>query len=243
MSESERSAPDLKDQVVAITGASRGIGRAAALRVAASGARVALLARSRGALEELAGETGGKAIPCDITDPSSLERARTALSEWAGQEPDAVVAAAGVFQLAPIEELPDDVLSSNLDVNLKGGILTVRVFLPGLKRRGRGTIVQVGSVAGRRAFPGNGAYSASKFGLRGFHEVLLEELRGTGVRATLLEPAATDTSIWDPMDPDLDSGLPDRASMLRPEEVAEAIHFVLTRPSGVQIPSLPLERI
>jgi NADP-dependent 3-hydroxy acid dehydrogenase YdfG len=243
MTESPTGALDLKERVIAITGASRGIGRATALRLAAGGARVALLARSHEALNDLAGETGGKAVPCDVTEPSSLERARTAIAEWAGQEADAVVAAAGVFHLAPIDELSDEVLLSNLDVNLKGGILTVRNFLPGLKRRGRGTIVQVGSVAGRRAFPGNGAYSASKFGLRGFHEVLLEELRGTGVRATLLEPAATDTSIWDPMNPDLDPGLPDRSVMLRPDEVADAIHFALTRPAGVQIPFLPLERI
>ncbi len=243
MSESPENARDLKEQVIAITGASRGIGRAVALRLATAGARVALLARSQDALEQLARKTGGRAVPCDVTDPTSLERARTAVAEWAGREPDAVVAAAGVFSLAPIDELSDEVLISNLDVNLKGGILTVRSFLSGLKRRGRGTIVQVGSVAGRRAFPGNGAYSASKFGLRGFHEVLLEELRGTGVRATLLEPAATDTSIWDPMNPDLDPGLPDRAMMLQPDEVADAVHFALTRPAGVQIPFLPLERI
>jgi NADP-dependent 3-hydroxy acid dehydrogenase YdfG len=77
--------------------------------------------------------------------------------------------------------------------------------------------------------------------VRGFHEVLIEELRGTGVRTTLLEPAATDTSIWDPMDPDADPGLPDRAAMLRPEEVARAVAFVATRPDRVQIPFLPLE--
>jgi NADP-dependent 3-hydroxy acid dehydrogenase YdfG len=97
-------------------------------------------------------------------------------------------------------------------------------------------------VAGRKAFPGNAAYSASKFGVRGFHEVLLEELRGTGVRATLVEPAATDTPIWDPMDPDADPNLPPREAMLRPEDVAEAVSFVVTRPEGVQIPFLPIER-
>jgi NADP-dependent 3-hydroxy acid dehydrogenase YdfG len=110
-----------------------------------------------------------------------------------------------------------------------------------LVRRG-GLIVNVGSVAGRKAFPGNAAYSASKFGLRGFHEVLLEEVRGTGVRATLVEPAATDTPLWDPLDPDSDPGLPDRAAMLSPDDVAEAVLFVATRPESVRIPFLSIER-
>ena len=74
------------------------------------------------------------------------------------------------------------------------------------------------------------------------HEVLVEELRGTGVRATLLEPAATDTSIWDPFDPDADPDLPDRSVMLDPDDVAEAVLFVATRPEHVQIPVLQIER-
>jgi len=72
--------------------------------------------------------------------------------------------------------------------------------------------------------------------------VLLEELRGTGVTATLIEPAATDTELWDPLDPDQDPGLPSRADMLRPEEVAEAVYFVATRPGHVRIPLLQIER-
>jgi NADP-dependent 3-hydroxy acid dehydrogenase YdfG len=107
--------------------------------------------------------------------------------------------------------------------------------------RGAGTIVNVGSVAGRKAFPENGAYSASKFGLRGFHEVLTEEVRGTGVRASLVEPAATDTSLWDSLDPDSDPGLPNRSAMLNASDVAEAVLFVATRPEGVSVTSLQVE--
>jgi NADP-dependent 3-hydroxy acid dehydrogenase YdfG len=107
--------------------------------------------------------------------------------------------------------------------------------------RGHGHLVQLGSVAGRVAYPGNGAYSASKFGLRGLHEVLLQELRGTGVRATLVEPAATDTPLWDPLDPDGRDDLPSRAAMLRPEDVARAVVFAISQPRGVQIPVLAVE--
>ena len=92
------------------------------------------------------------------------------------------------------------------------------------------------------AFPGNGAYSASKFALRGLHEVLLEEIRGSGVRASLVEPAATDTEIWDPLDPDGNPGLPDREDMLTASDVAEGVVFVATRPEGVVIPLLQVER-
>jgi NAD(P)-dependent dehydrogenase (short-subunit alcohol dehydrogenase family) len=232
----------LNGQVALITGASRGIGRATALQLAGAGARVALVARRPGPLEALAAQLNGWAFPCDVTDPEALDGVRRGLEEVAGQGPDILVAAAGVFHLSPIHEMSNRELDLNLDVNLRGGILTVREFLPGMRGRGRGTIVQVGSVAGRKAFPGNGAYSASKFGIRGFHEVLLEELRGTGIRATLLEPAATDTPIWDPMDPDGNPELPDRETMLAPSDVAQAVHFLVTRPQGVQIPFLPVEK-
>ena len=109
-------------------------------------------------------------------------------------------------------------------------------------RRNRGHIVLVGSVAGRTAFPGNSAYSASKFGLRGMHEVLREETRGTGVRTSLVEPGACDTPLWDPIDPDRHPGLPSRDGMLEARQVAEAILFLVTRPATVQIPLLQIER-
>jgi NADP-dependent 3-hydroxy acid dehydrogenase YdfG len=112
-----------------------------------------------------------------------------------------------------------------------------------MKARGSGTIVQVSSVAGREAFTENGAYSASKFGVRGFHEVLLEELRGSGVRATLLEPAAVDTPIWDSIDRAAHPGLPPRGAMLRPSAVAECVVFVASRDPRIQIPVLPVEAI
>ncbi|MGY8776607.1 MAG: SDR family oxidoreductase, partial [Longimicrobiales bacterium] len=107
---------------------------------------------------------------------------------------------------------------------------------------GSGLIINVGSVAGRKAFPGNAAYSASKFGLRGLHEVLVEETRGTGVRATLVEPAATDTALWDSLDPDTNDGLPNRTDMLAAEDVANVIAFAATRPDGVVLPVLQVER-
>ena len=89
---------------------------------------------------------------------------------------------------------------------------------------------------------GNGAYSAAKFGVRGLHAVLDEELKGTGVRAALLEPAATDTPLWDPLDPDGREDLPSRAAMLDPARVADAVLYIVTRPPDVRIPALAVER-
>lgn len=232
----------LEGTTALVTGASRGIGAAVARALAAEGARVGVVARSREPLQELAKEVGGWARPGDVTDPADVASVLAGFRERAGGVPNLVVASAGVFTLAPVEETGLTDWALNLDVNLKGSFLLLREVLPAMRLRGTGTLVQVGSIAGRRAFPGNGAYSASKFGLRGLHEVLVEELRGTGVRATLLEPAATDTSAWDPLDPDGRTDLPSRSAMLRPEDVAEAVVFVATRPAGVQIPFLPVER-
>ncbi|MDX1567283.1 MAG: SDR family oxidoreductase [Longimicrobiales bacterium] len=224
-----------------VAGATRGIGAASARLLADAGAELVLLARTEADLEAMADEIGGRVLPADLSRPESVDAAVGDLLDD-GAVPDLVVNAAGVFDLEPASGVSRKSLDRNLDVNLRGAILLVRALLPSMLVRGSGLIVSVGSVAGRKAFPGNAAYSASKYGLRGFHEVLLEELRGTGVRATLLEPAAVDTEIWDPLAPDERDDLPSREQMLRPEDVAEAVLFACTRPPGVQIPFLPVEK-
>ena len=252
-------------RIALITGATGGIGEAVARRLAADGFRVYAGGRRRGALKRLAGEIGGVAVPFDITDEADVERARgvvegapgdgrmedegpagrPAAARTPGEPPkrvDVLVNAAGVFGLAPVAETGTELLARNLGVNLAGAIQVTRAFLPGMLAAGSGLVINVGSVAGWRAFPENAAYSASKFGLRGFHDVLLEELRGTGVRACLLEPGAVDTPIWDPLDPDKAPHLPDRAQMLRPGDVAEAAAFVAGLPHTVAVPLLRIER-
>lgn len=227
---------------VLVTGASRGIGEACARALAGAGARVILASRNRERLVQLAGEIGGEAFPLDLADAAaSLERLRELADHPLGP-PEVAVNAAGVFSLAPLHLAEVEELDLNLALNVRGTFLVIRALLPALRRRGSGLFVNIGSVAGRKAFPGNGAYSASKFGVRGLHEVLLEEIRGTGVRATLLEPAASDTPIWDAVDPDSDPHLPNRADMLRAEDVAAAVLFVASRPGTVQIPLLQIER-
>jgi NADP-dependent 3-hydroxy acid dehydrogenase YdfG len=225
-----------------VTGASRGIGRATAVALAREGARVWGLARSADALARLSAEHGVTPVVADLGDDADVWTALDELAEVSGGPPDIVVNAAGVFGIESIANESVRSFDDHLRVNTRGPFLVMRALLPAMLERGSGLFVNVGSVSGWKAFPGNGAYSASKFGLRGLHEVLLEEIRGTGVRATLVEPAATDTELWDPLDPDTNPGLPDRADMLRAEDVAEAVVFAATRPEGVALPLVRIER-
>jgi NAD(P)-dependent dehydrogenase (short-subunit alcohol dehydrogenase family) len=230
----------LQGRTVLVTGASRGIGLACARLLAEQGAWVGMVARSRAPLAEAAAEFGGHAIPADLSAPTAVHTIATYLDEVLGGSPDVVVNAAGVFSLAPLARTDPAEFERHLAVNLQSPFLLVRAFLPRMLERRSGHIVNIGSVAGRVAMAGNASYSASKFGLRGLHEVLSEEIRGTGVRATLIEPAATDTPLWDPLDPDARADLPSRSQMLRPEDVARAVLFAVSQPEGVEVSVLAL---
>ena len=231
----------LSSRTVLITGASRGIGRAIATRLAEEGAIVWGMGRVETALTEVASETGGSSLVADLSDDVSVWSALERLTDEIGGAPDIVVNSAGVFGLSSCATESVLAFDESFSVNLRGTFLVVRSLLPGMLDRRTGLIVNIGSVSGRKGFRGNAAYSASKFGLRGFHEVLLEEIRGTGVRATLVEPAATDTALWDGLDPDNDPALPNRSQMMQPADVAEAVAFIATRPHSVCIPLIQIE--
>jgi NAD(P)-dependent dehydrogenase (short-subunit alcohol dehydrogenase family) len=234
----------LAGRTAVVTGASRGIGLAAARRLADEGARVAMLARSEGPLAEAAEAIGPGAlpVPCDLADGAAVERVAREIARLFGGAPDVVVSNAGLFRLALIEETSPEDFAATLATNLVAPFLLVRAFLPEMRRRATGTIVTVGSIADRAAFPENGAYAASKFGLRGLHEVLRAELRGSGVRATLVSPGPVDTPLWDPIDPDSRAGFTPRSAMLSAGAVADAILYVATRPAGVNVDELRLSR-
>ncbi len=216
----------LAGQQAVVTGGTRGIGAAIVEQLRAAGCKVVPVGRSAG--------DGGFAG--DISRADDVERLA------ASCDPDILVNAAGAFGLAPVSETSVANFDDMVATNLRGPFLLIRALLPRMLARGSGHIVSIGSIAGRQAFPGNGAYSASKFGLRGLHAVLDAELKGTGVRATLVEPAATDTPLWDAIDRALNPGLPEAGAMLKPQAVADAVVYVLTRPEATHINYLGLER-
>ncbi len=234
----------LAGRTALVTGASRGIGLATARALAASGARVALLARTADALHAAAGAIGDDAlaVPCDVRDARAVDAALEQVRATFGGAPDVLVNNAGAFTLAAVAETAPDAFAAALEANLVAPFRIVRALLPEMLARGRGHVVTVGSIADRHAFPENGAYAASKFGLRGLHEVLRGELRGTGVRASLVSPGPVDTPLWDAIGPDDRPGFTPRAQMLSADAVARAILFVVTAPDEMNVDELRLTR-
>lgn len=225
-----------------VTGASRGIGAEVARRLAGGGARLALVARGREALGALADELGAESVVCDVGDPAQVERAAERIAALADGAPDILVNNAGMFSIDAAHKTSVDHFRRTLEVNLVAPFALVRAFLPGMRTRGSGHVVTLGSVADRHIYPGNGAYSASKYGLRALHEVLREELRGSGVRASLVSPGPVDTDLWDPIDPDRKPGFTPRSQMLSAAEVADVVQWVLLAPSTVNVDELRLSR-
>jgi NAD(P)-dependent dehydrogenase (short-subunit alcohol dehydrogenase family) len=220
---------ELAGAVALVTGASRGIGGVIADRLEESGARVACLARSYQSLQT---DTRFE-IPCDVTESESVRVAVQQVIERFGA-PRIVVNNAGTFLLKPLAETTDAEFEEQLRVNVMGPFLVVRELLPHLLARGA-HIVTIGSVVDHRPFTGNAAYAASKYGVRGLHEVLAEEVRGKGIRTTLISPGATDTKLWDSLDPDRRDDVPARSDMLLPVDVAEAVVYAVTQPPRVNV--------
>lgn len=232
----------LGGRTAVVTGASRGIGAAIAKALGAEGARVVLIARDEARLRERAAEIAGSlTMVADVTDPESVEKAAgRVVSELAGA-PDILVNNAGIFSVAIAEETTGEQFVDMLNTNLVAPFLFVHAFLAAMKKRGRGHIVTIGSIADRTIFSGNVAYSAAKFGLRAVHEVLRAELRGTGVRTSLVSPAATNTDIWNDITVTDPVNRPhSKRPMLEPDHVARAVLFAVTQPETVNVDELRL---
>jgi NADP-dependent 3-hydroxy acid dehydrogenase YdfG len=233
----------LDGQLALVTGASRGIGLAIARALDTLGAKLILVARRLEGLSAAAGELEGTAflVPCDLTDRGFAEKAIADIRARIGA-PAILVNNAGIFPLATVENTSVDDFEKALQANLLAPFVFVRAFLGDMKARGTGHVVTIGSIADRVIYPGNSAYAATKFGARAMHEVLRAELKGTGVRSTLVSPGPVNTDIWNPVDPDNTPGFTRRADMLSPDAVAAAVEFALTRPADVNIDELRLSR-
>jgi NAD(P)-dependent dehydrogenase (short-subunit alcohol dehydrogenase family) len=222
------------NRTAVITGAGSGVGRATAIALAKQHWRVALLGRTKASLDETARLTGLKAhdvivIPCNIARREQVEAMAHAVFE-VFKTVDVLVNAAGTN--APkrsLEVLSNEDYHTMIDTNLHGAYYCVQAFLPQMRQRRAGTIVNIVSDAGKTASPKSGpAYSMSKFGLAGLTQSINAEERGNGVRACAIFPGDIDTPLLDkrPAPPDAAA----RAKMMLPEDIAECALLAINLP-------------
>jgi len=222
----------LDGQVVAITGASSGIGEATALALAAEGASVALAARRADRIEALAIET-------DVTDESQARAFVEGAKEGLGGL-DGLVNNAGVMLLGPVAGAETDDWRRMIEVNLLGLLYCTHAALPIMGAQGSGHIVNLSSVAGRMAAAGSAVYNMTKWGVGGFSEGLRQEVLHAGVRVTIVEPGFVDTELQGHNELEIvKDGIKKMeeqiGDLLQAEDIAAAIVYALTQPQHVSV--------
>jgi NAD(P)-dependent dehydrogenase (short-subunit alcohol dehydrogenase family) len=217
----------LAGQVAVVTGAGRGIGAAIARKVAALGATVVLCGRTLKTLETTASSiaaTGGhsRAVECDVTDLDSVQALATTV-ERDFRTIDILVNNAGIGSFsAPLHEMTPQAWEKVLNTNLRGVFYLVRSFAPMMIRAGTGHIVNISSLAGKNALPNGAAYAASKWGLNGLSYSIAEELRGHGIRVSVICPGSVDTELSPHTGKDPNT-------MLKPDDVAHVVAMLVTQ--------------
>ena len=183
---------------IMITGALGGIGRVTAVRLAGAGHVVFAADRRADDLKAFAAEHPGvRPVVLDVTDAASIDKAREQVgAQTAGYGLDVLVNAAGILVLGPAAAVPDAQARAQFEVNLFGALAVTRAFLPAMRERGNGRVVNVSSILGRFALPGSGVYSASKFALEALSDALRIELAPFGVRVVLVQPGVIDTPLY-----------------------------------------------
>lgn len=217
-----------------VTGASSGIGAATAVRLAQEGFDVILGARRLDRLEEVAARCGGRALPLDVTDESSVAFfARTI------DTTHVLVNNAGMARgLDPLADLSGDALQTMWETNVAGLLRVTQAFLPKLEASGSGHIVNVGSTAGIETYPGGGGYTASKHALRAITETLRKELLGKPIRVSQVNPGLVETEFsMVRFDGDAERAKKpyDGLQPLTADDIADCIAWAVTRPPHVNI--------
>lgn len=206
----------LPGRTVLLTGASGGLGRAMARALAARGASLVLTGRRSDALASLAAETGGRAVACDLGDPTALER----LASSVAGEVDVLVANAALPASGRLASFTVEELDRALAVNLRAPMVLARALVPPMTARGNGHLVFINSLSGKAASIGSSVYSGTKFGLRGFALALREDLHGTGIAVSSLYPGfVSDAGMF----ADAGGRLPPFVGTRTPEAVAAAV--------------------
>ena len=229
----------VKGKVALVTGASKGIGRATALRLAQNGASIVMAATNADLLGKVKKELdvfGVDSIAgiCDVTQLSDCRGLVQQALDRFGQI-DILVNNAGKGFSGKIVDSDPREAEQMVKVNILGVYHMTRSVLPCMIEQGKGDIVNIGSVAGLKYSPGFSMYSATKFAVRAFSEALRNEVQQHNIRVTLIHPGMTKTAFFDSF---TKGGSPvpvDKGEILRPEHIAEAIHLALTRPDGVAL--------
>lgn len=235
----------LEGTVALVTGASSGIGAATARTLAAEGAAVALVARRRDRLDELARriDAGALAIEADVTDQ---EQAIAAVDKAVAQlgRLDVVVNNAGVMLLGAALESPTEDWDRMIALNIRGSLYVTHAALPHLVKAAGGAprevadLVYITSTAGRVARPGGGVYSLTKFGITAFADSLRQELIGRRVRVSVVEPGTVNTELVTHLHGQIREAAEDQVGSietLEPEDIADAVGFIVTRPRRVAV--------
>jgi NADP-dependent 3-hydroxy acid dehydrogenase YdfG len=232
--------PRLARKIVAITGASAGIGRATAMLAAREGATVVLLARRADKLDALAAEvraSGGTALAVagDVTNATDMESFVRHAVEGFGRL-DIMVCNAGIGYHGPLDETPADVMRRIVDVNLMGTLYAARAALPVMRRQGTGHIIAVSSIAGRRGVGGSSVYSATKAAQIGFIEGLRAEFSGTSLRASVIYPVSTVTEFHEAIARDFGHTVEGKGPKQSADRVAQAIVECMVNPRAEVYP-------
>jgi NADP-dependent 3-hydroxy acid dehydrogenase YdfG len=233
---------DLQGQVVAITGASSGIGQATALACAEAGAAVALTARRADRIQELATritDDGGRAYAM-TADVGEEEQARAFVEGTHAElgRLDVLVNNAGVMLLGPIGGAPLDEWRQMIHANVYGVLYCTHAALPIMGRQGSGHVVNVSSVAGRFARAGSGVYNLTKFGVGAFSEALRQETAQAGIRVTLIEPGAVATELAGHNRPEILEAIRSTFADVEPlqaDDIARAIVYAIGQPPNVAV--------
>lgn len=224
-----------------ITGASSGIGKATALAFAKAGIDVALVSRSQEKLEGVAAvakEIGveAKAFTVDLGSVAQVKTKIQAIADEFG-EIDILVNNAGIGYTANLSDTPLEDWQRVIDLNITSVFQCMMAIVPGMRQRGKGTIINIASIAAKQAFAGWGAYCVSKAGLLALSETLAQEERVHGIRVTAICPGAVNTEIWDTETVNVNF---DRTKMLTPEIVAQTILHTALLPQEAVIEELTL---
>ena len=231
---------NIEQNVIVITGASSGMGEAAARQLAAEGARVVLGARRTDRIEALAAEInseGGEAlaVSTDVTDRAQVKHLVDTAVGTHGRI-DVLINNAGIMPLSPFDRLKVDEWDQMIDVNLKGVLYGIAAALPHMKEQKSGHVINLSSVAGHKVFGGSAVYSATKSGVRALSEGLRQEVKPYNIRTTIISPGAVKTELLDHIsEPDVQQANREFVGEVGvpADSFARVVAFVISQPEGL----------